>query len=182
LAAAIAFVMCCISSCILSNAGFARSGDAHLYVLLGFAGLSPGLSDFGDSIGHRDVPTSVGGYGEWPASAEEAIRDYKAGRLSSVMIIGHSLGGSAARAMAAELGQAHVPVGLVVTLDPVGEHDTPRNVRRSVTIRPGAGEDHFAIIEAHRGELNGYVLGKRSPRRMHARTQALPVEDRMTVY
>jgi len=155
----------------LPSPGLARSGGAHLYVLLGFAGLSPGLSDFGDRIGQRGIPTTVGSYGEWPAFAQEAIQKYKSGRLSSIMIVGHSLGGSAARAMAAELGEAGVPVSLVVTLDPVGGQDVPRNVRRSVNIVPGAGEDHFSMIEAHRSELNGYVMGTRTARATHARAR-----------
>jgi pimeloyl-ACP methyl ester carboxylesterase len=151
--------------------GNAEAGGAHLYVMLGFAGLSPGLTDFGERIGHRGIPTTVGSYGEWPTFAEEAIQGYKSGRITSIMIVGHSLGGGAARAMAAELGKAHVPVKLLVTLDPVGEQDVSKNVRRSVNILPGAGEDHFSMIEAHARELNGYMLGgggDRSARRAHA--------------
>jgi pimeloyl-ACP methyl ester carboxylesterase len=158
----------------------AKAGGAHLYVMLGFAGLSPGLTDFGDRIGHHGIPTTVGSYGEWAAFAEQAISGYKSGRITAIMIVGHSLGGGAARAMAAELGKAHVPVKLLVTLDPVGEQDVSMNVRRSVTILPGAGEDHFSMIEAHARELNGYVLGGsgKSTRRAHARARAQePLEN-----
>ncbi len=157
----------------------AKADGAHLYVMLGFAGLSPGLTDFGDRIGHRGIPTTVGSYGEWSAFAEQAIQGYKSGRITSIMIVGHSLGGGAARAMAAALGKAHVPVKLLVTLDPVGEQDVSKNVRRTVTILPGAGEDHFSMIEAHARELNGYVLGgsgKRT-RRAHARARAQATPD-----
>jgi pimeloyl-ACP methyl ester carboxylesterase len=52
--------------------------------------------------------------------AQQAIEQYKSGRLRTIMIVGHSLGGSAASWMAAELGQAGVPVQLVVMLRPGG--------------------------------------------------------------
>jgi pimeloyl-ACP methyl ester carboxylesterase len=163
----------------------AKAGGAHLYVMLGFAGLSPGLTDFGDRIGHRGIPTTVGSYGEWSAFAEEAIQGYKSGRISSIMIVGHSLGGAAARAMAAELGKAHVPVKLLVTLDPVGVQGVSKNVRRSVNILPGVGEDHFSMIEAHAGELNGYVLGGgggKSTHRAHRRARAQVTPDNNFAY
>lgn len=143
--------------------------------MLGLGGMSPGLSDFGDRIGHHGIPTTVGSYLEWGDFAQQAIHDYKSGRVSSIMIVGHSLGGGAARAMAAELAQAHVPVKLLVTLDPVGDTETSSNVHRSVNILPGAGEDHFSMITAHDRELRGLVLGKRSPRQMRARApEAVP--------
>ena len=124
-------------------------GGSHLYVLLGLLNMSPGLSEFGNRMGRRGIPTTVRNYGDWPALAQEAIRQYQTGRLRSIMIIGHSLGGSAAVEMAAELGRAGVPVQLVATLDPTGEPTAPANVRRSINIRPKNGEDHFSVIAAH---------------------------------
>jgi pimeloyl-ACP methyl ester carboxylesterase len=153
--------------------GYGRSraqgdGGAHLYVLLGWLNMSPGLNEFGEKIGHRGIPTTVSNFGDWPTLAQEAIEQYKSGRLHTIYIVGHSLGGSAAKSMAAELGRAGVPVQLVVTLDPVGESEEPSNVRRSVIIVPGAGEDHFSIIADHDQDLNNYVLGEKRPRRHHA--------------
>jgi pimeloyl-ACP methyl ester carboxylesterase len=168
--------------------GFAQSGSKpraseHLYVLLGLANLSPGLDDFGARIGRRGMPTTVGSYAEWPFYAEEAIRQYKSGRLRSIMIVGHSLGGGAAHAMAAELGRHGVPVKLVVALDPVGDSEKSKNVRRSVTILPKGDENHFSMITAHDRELRGYVLGTKSASAARTRPRArhhmpAPVEDR----
>lgn len=84
------------------------------------------------------------------------------------MIVGHSLGGDAAVAMAAELGRAGVPVQLVATLDPVGGSEVSSNVRRSVNIRPRDGEDHFSVIAAHDRDLSSYVLGGKRSRRDRA--------------
>jgi pimeloyl-ACP methyl ester carboxylesterase len=158
-------------------------GGAHLYVLLGFGNMSPGLSEFGSRIGRHGIPTTVRNYGEWPALAQDAIAQYKSGRLRSIMIVGHSLGGSAAAAMAAELGRAGVPVQLVATLDPVGGSETSSNVRRSVNIFPGNGEDHYSVIAAHDHDLRSYVLGGKGGRgaravARRADTAAQPPDNR----
>jgi pimeloyl-ACP methyl ester carboxylesterase len=132
-------------------------------VLLGLGNNSPGLSEFGSKIGRRGIPTTVRNHGEWPTLAQQAIQQYKSGRVRSIMIVGHSLGGSAAAAMAAQLGQANVPVQLVAMLDPVGGSEISSNVRRSVNFVPAAGQDHFTVIAARERDLRSYVLGgKRS--------------------
>jgi pimeloyl-ACP methyl ester carboxylesterase len=105
-------------------------------VLLGLGNNSPGLSELGSRIAQQGVQTTIANYGEWQPLAREAIREYKYDRVRSIMIIGHSLGGSAAAEMAAELGRLGIPVELVVMLDPVGGSAIPYNVRRSVSIRP----------------------------------------------
>ena len=151
------------------NHGYGRSrahtaspsrGGSHLYVLLGLNNNSPGLSEFGGSIAQRGIPTTIRNYGEWPALAQDAIQQYQNGRLRSIMIVGHSLGGSAAVDMAAELGRAGIPVQLVVTLDPVGASQVPSNVRHSVNFLPRGDEDHFSLIAAHQRDMSNYVLGE----------------------
>jgi pimeloyl-ACP methyl ester carboxylesterase len=154
-----------------AHTGLKSRGAAHLYVLLGLGNMSPGLSEFGSKIGRRGIPTTVSNYSAWPTLAQDAIEQYKKGRLRSIMIVGHSLGGNAATAMATELGQAGVPVQLVVMLDPVGELEVSSNVRRSVNIRPKNGEDHFSVIAAHDRELRSYVLGGKRPRGSRARAK-----------
>src|SRR5258706_16121612 len=130
-------------------------GGSHLYVLLGLGNNSPGLSEFGSSIARRGIPTTIRNYGDWPALAQDAIQQYQSGRLRSIMIVGHSLGGSAAADMAAALGRAGIPVRLVGTLDPVGGAEVASNVRHSVNFLPTGGEDPFSFIPPpHRGIRN----------------------------
>jgi pimeloyl-ACP methyl ester carboxylesterase len=178
----LALVLCAILLA-LPDPGYGRSGartgsqsrgGSHLYVLLGLGNNSPGLSEFGSRMAQRGIPTTVRNYGDWPALAQEAIQQYKDGRLRSIMIVGHSLGGGAAVEMAAELGQAGVPVQLVVTLDPVGGSQVSSNVRRSVNFRPTGGEDHFSVIAAHEMDLSNYVLGSRGARAVMRRSGAAP--------
>jgi pimeloyl-ACP methyl ester carboxylesterase len=157
------------------QSGSKSLGGSHLFVLLGLNNNSPGLSEFASRIGRRGVPTTVGNHSSGPAFAQEAIQQYKSGRLRSIMIVGHSLGGAAAVEMAAELGRAGVPVELVVTLDPVGASVVSTNVRRSVNIRPGNGEDHFSVIAARERDLTNYVLGGESSRGARSVTRRRPV-------
>ena len=164
-ASSMALVVCALLAWPDHSYGVSKSrGGSHLYVLLGLGNNSPGLSDFGSRIGRRGIPTSVHNHGEVHTVAQQAIEQYKSGRLRTIMIVGHSLGGSAASWMAAELGQAGVPVQLVVMLDPVGGTEVSSNVRRSVNIRPGKGEDHYSVIAARDREVTSYVLGGRTPR------------------
>src|SRR5260370_27425318 len=143
-----------------AHTGSPSQGGSHLYVLVGLGNNSPGLSEFGSSIAQRGIPTTIRNYGEWPALAQEAIQQYQNGRLRSIMIVGHSLGGSAAVDMAAELGPAGIPVHLVVTLDPLAASQVPSNVRHSVNFLPRGGEDHFSVIAAHQRDMSNYVLGE----------------------
>lgn len=73
-----------------------------------------GMDELDDEIGAK--------YTSWllaPFVTRTIIKDYRAGRISGpVDIIGHSLGANSARNQANALGDAGVPVGLVVMLDP----------------------------------------------------------------
>ena len=144
-----------------ATAGSATRGGAHLYVLLGLGNNSPGLAEFGSKMQRRGIPTTVRNYGDWPSLAQEAVAQYKSGRLRSIEIVGHSLGGNAARDMAAELGKAGVPVRLVLTLDSTTEGAVTSNVRRAVSFVPRVGENHFSIIAARESDVARYVMGGR---------------------
>jgi pimeloyl-ACP methyl ester carboxylesterase len=81
-----------------------KSGT-HLYVMLGFNDMSPGLAEFGARMTKRGIPTTVGSYADWRKFAAEAQRQYETGRVKITLIVGHSLGGGAGRAMAARLAR-----------------------------------------------------------------------------
>lgn len=134
-----------------------RGGGTHLYVLLGLGGNSPGLAEWGYRMQRAGIPTTVASHADEAALAQQAIADYKSGRVSLIKIVGHSLGGGAAADMAAELGQAGVPVQLLLTLDPTGGVSPSGNVRRFANFVPRAGEDHYTMITGRMRELNAYV-------------------------
>lgn len=76
--------------------------------------LPGGMDELDDEIGAE--------YTSWlfaPFVTRKIISNYKTGKISGpVDIIGHSLGANSARNQANALGNAGVPVGLVVMLDP----------------------------------------------------------------
>ena len=106
---------------------------AHVYVFTGFGGAGRSYIDgVADKVRQRRMPTTVSSPGDMSSVAASAIERYKSGRLRSIVIVGYSMGGGAAMKMAAELGQANVPVQLVLTVDPVSVPDLSPNVRRLI--------------------------------------------------
>ncbi len=160
-----------------------RAASAHVYLLSGVLSMSPGLDELAEMIRRHGIAASIDNHTRWSAVADDAIAQYKRGRLRSIVIIGHSAGGGAALDMAGELERAGVPVALVVAIDPTGTSTVPENVRRTVDVYvagglgsalTGAGRmhgaivnlrdnspsvGHFSIIAAHERQLLGYVLG-----------------------
>jgi hypothetical protein len=65
--------------------------------------------------------------------AAQAVQHYKAGAARSIVVIGHSFGGAAAIGMANQIGQAGVPVALVIPIEATGGTvPVSANVRRVV--------------------------------------------------
>jgi len=61
--------------------------------------LSPGIDQLAAELRNRNVSTTVANHVFYPALANEALQDCKSGRVSSIVLVGHSFGASAAIAM-----------------------------------------------------------------------------------
>jgi len=115
----------------------------RVYLLLGLMNVfSTGLDQLAAELRQRGVEAVVGNHSLSDSYASEAAADCKAGRINSIAIVGHSLGAGAGVAMAEQLGQAGVKVGLVVTVDPVDKTTVPANVRtlQNFYVAGGAGQ------------------------------------------
>jgi pimeloyl-ACP methyl ester carboxylesterase len=100
-----------------------------VYLLRGLTNvLSPGLDQLADELGKRNIDATISNHAFWESLATEAIQDCKSGRVSSIVLVGHSLGAGAAVSMAEQLQRAGVRVALIVTLDPVAKTAVPGNV------------------------------------------------------
>jgi pimeloyl-ACP methyl ester carboxylesterase len=174
----------------------AAQSNAHVYVLTGLLNMSPGLEALAEKVRRNGVPATVSNHSLWASLATDAIAQYKTGKLRSIVIVGHSMGGGAAVDMATELGQAGVPVDLVIALDPTGTTDVPPNVRRAVDyyVAGGVGSPlrragrargavqnvmdastgHFSIIAAHERQLLNAVLSATRSRQAAAAPPAPP--------
>ena len=100
-----------------------------VYLLRGLTNvLSPGLDQLADELRKRNIDATITNHAFWEALATEAIEDCKSGRVSSIVLVGHSLGAGAAVSMAEQLQRAGLRVALIVTLDPVVKTAVPGNV------------------------------------------------------
>jgi triacylglycerol esterase/lipase EstA (alpha/beta hydrolase family) len=86
------------------------------YLFRGVAGLiySRGMDSLGDRIRHAGVAASVQTYLVWRAAVDQAIQDYRRDP-APIVLIGHSMGGDSALALAQRLNSENIPVSLLVT-------------------------------------------------------------------
>ena len=124
---------------LLAHDTAAAASSTHVYLLRGIFNVSVGLDTLAVKLNRLGLATSVYGHGESGTVASEAIRDYKAGKVRTIILIGHSLGGGAAFAVADTLSRANIPVALVISLDSSGG-TAPSNVRRVVNYYVSAGQ------------------------------------------
>lgn len=113
-----------------------------VYLLRGLTNvLSPGIDQLAVELPKWNIRTDVANHLFSSAMATEAIQDCRSGRVSSIVLVGHSLGASAAASMAEQLQQAGVRVALMVTFDPVVRIIVPDNVHllRNFYISSGLG-------------------------------------------
>src|SRR3954469_11700510 len=121
------FSLLLIAGCLLAgdSALAARRGGTQVYLLRGIFNVSVGLDALGAKLARRGIPSAVYGHGDAPTVAAQAIRDYRAGRVRSIVLVGHSLGAGGAVMVASELNDASVPVSLLISLDPVAALAVP---------------------------------------------------------
>ncbi len=125
----------CLSVIVVMLAGssgcFAATGlHKKVYLLRGLTNvLSPGIDQLADELSKRGMDATITNHAFSDSLANEAIEGCKSGRVSSIVLVGHSLGASAAVSMADQLQKAGLHVALIVTLDPVVKTVVPNNVR-----------------------------------------------------
>jgi hypothetical protein len=97
----------------------------HVYLLRGLANIwSRGMDKFGETLTANGVPWSIHNHRKWKELGKEAAEKYKADKsFGPIIIVGHSLGADAAVLMAEEIGEAGVPVRLIVTFDGVARQN-----------------------------------------------------------
>lgn len=124
---AVILLISCVSSAI--SAATNSNGHRKVYLLRGLTNvLSPGIDQLADELHKRNIDATVANHAFSDSLATEAIQDCKSGHVSSIVLVGHSLGASAAVSMAEQLRQAGLRVALIVTLDPVVKTVVPNNV------------------------------------------------------
>jgi pimeloyl-ACP methyl ester carboxylesterase len=107
-----------------------HSGE-KVYLLRGFTNvLSPGIDQLAEELRKRNVATTIANHAFAADLARDALQDCKSGQITSIVLVGHSFGASAAISMAETLKEAGIQVALIVTFDPVTSTAVPANVHR----------------------------------------------------
>jgi hypothetical protein len=128
-----------------SPAAWAATGAAmhkKVYLLRGLTNiLSPGIDQLNEELQRRNIDVTIANHAFSDSLALEAIEGCNSGRIGSIVLVGHSLGASAAVDMAEELKKAGLHVALIVTIDPVVKIVVPNNVHvlRNFYLSSGVG-------------------------------------------
>lgn len=117
----------------LGSSTFAQAAAPHtkVYLLRGFMNIfSLGMDQLASELQQRGISAEVYNHMSAGLVSNEAIQACKSGQVSSIVLVGHSLGASAAVSVAQDLSAAGVKVALVITLDPVVRTVVPANVQQ----------------------------------------------------
>ncbi len=132
--AAIAGLLVAVIGLSISSSGHTEPlkpphAGEKVYLLRGFTNvLSPGIDQLAEELRSRNVSTTVANHAFAADLATEALQDCKSGRISSIVLVGHSFGASAALSIPETLKEAGIQVALIVTFDPVVRNSVPANV------------------------------------------------------
>jgi hypothetical protein len=109
---------------------------ARAYLVRGLLGLifSRGMNRLAERLEEAGVHADVYDFPTCDETADTAIREYSEAP-APIVLIGHSMGGRCVLLMARRLQEANIPVGLLVTVDPVHlSPSVPANVERYINI------------------------------------------------
>ena len=158
------FSLLCLPAVVLMTAVSPATAAMHkkVYLLRGLTNvLSPGIDQLNEELQHRGVDVTIANHAFSDSLAHEAIEDCKSGKIGSIVLVGHSLGASAAVSMAEQLRQAGLHVALIVTMDPVMKIVVPNNVHlvRNYYLSSGVGVAAERSGHFH-GTLQNVDMGK----------------------
>jgi len=158
----------------------AANANMHrkVYLLRGLTNvLSPGIDQLADELRNRNMDVTITNHAFSDSLANEAIQDCRSGRVSSIVLVGHSLGASAAVSMAEQLQKAGLRVALIVTLDPVVKIVVPNNVHllRNFYLSSGVGTKVERSGHFH-GMLQNVDMGRNAELGHVSLTTAPPIQ------
>ena len=161
------------------------AGAPHekVFLLRGFTNvLSPGIDELAEELKQRNIDTEVANHLFALPLASEAIDDCKSGRVSTVVLVGHSFGATGALMMADRMQKAGLQVALIVTLDPVIKGTVPGNVHRleNFYLSNGVGTTIQPAANFH-GAISNVDL-KNNPELGHVSVTTLPSMQKQVIH
>jgi len=116
------------------------AATTHVYLLRGVLNIfSLGLDTIGARLEAQGIPVTVANFVSWSSLADEAATAYKAGRIKTIVLVGHSSGATALPDMIAKLNHLGVPVKLAIGLDSVFKTKLSTGAERYINIYIGDG-------------------------------------------
>jgi len=156
-----AICLCLISGLAVSArpaaaAPSAAAATTHVYLLRGVLNIfSLGLDTIGARLQAQGIPVTVANFVSWSSLADEAASAYKAGRLKTIVLVGHSSGATALPDMIAKLNRLGVPVKLAIGLDSVFKTKLTTGAERYINIYIGDGPgEPVRAANGFRGKLD----------------------------
>jgi hypothetical protein len=151
-----------VASALPASAATGPAIHKKVYLLRGLTNvLSPGIDQLNEELQRRNVDVAIANHAFSESLALEAIEGCRSGRISSIVLVGHSLGARAAVSMAEQLQKAGLHVALIVTIDPVTKIVVPSNVRllKNFYLSSGVGTAVERSGQFH-GTLQNVDMGK----------------------
>jgi thioesterase superfamily protein len=151
-------------SAALGLPGLAHAAGQKVFLIRGFANVfSPGIDLLASELKQRGVTVETSNHLSWGSTASDAIEECRSGRIGSIVLVGHSLGGAAVIDVAKRLQEAGMRVALMVTLDPVSAGQAPSNVRRleNYYLSSGIGSS-IKTDNGFRGQVQNIDVSKRA--------------------
>ena len=150
-------------SAALAVPSLACAAGQKVFLIRGFANVfSPGIDVLASELKQRGIAVETSNHLSWSSTASEAIEGCRSGKISSIVLVGHSLGGAAVVDVARRLQEAGMRVALMVTLDPVSAGQAPSNVRRleNYYLSTGIGSS-IKTDSGFRGQVQNVDVSKR---------------------
>ena len=123
-----------------AHAATSSASTAHVYLLRGVLNIfSFGLDDIAAKLQAQGIPVTVANFVSWSSLADEAAAKYRAGKLKTIILVGHSSGATALPDMVAKLDRFGVPVKLAIGLDSVFRTSLTGHVGRYINFYIGNG-------------------------------------------
>ncbi len=132
------------------------AATTHVYLLRGVLNIfSLGLDTIGARLEAQGIPVTVANFVSWSSLADEAAAAYRAGRLKTIVLVGHSSGATALPDMIAKLNHLGVPVKLAIGLDSVFKTRLTTGAERYINIYIGDGPgEPVRAADGFRGKLD----------------------------
>jgi hypothetical protein len=139
-----------------ANAPPPAAATTRVYLLRGVLNIfSLGLDQIAARLQAQGIPVTVANFVSWSSLADEAATAYKAGRLKTIILVGHSSGATALPDMIAKLNRFGVPVKLAIGLDSVFKTRLSTGAERYLNLYIGNGPgEPVRRADGFRGKLD----------------------------